>query len=139
MKTLLTVFACLLYAPFLQAEIVVVVPIDSSVGLLNEQQVSNLFLSKTNRFSNGNKAILLEIRNNQLRAEFYKHISNKTVTQLKSYWTTLIFTGKGKPPKSFTDKRELLDYMKSHTGAITYMLLSEVTEDMKIIYQISKE
>ncbi len=139
MKTLLAVFACLLYAPFLQAEIAVVVPIDSSVGLLNEQQVSNLFLSKTNRFSNGNKAILLEIRNNQLRAEFYKHISNKTVTQLKSYWTTLIFTGKGKPPKSFTDKRELLDYMKSHTGAITYMLLSEVTEDMKIIYQISKE
>jgi hypothetical protein len=96
--------------------------------------VSNLFLSKTNRFSNGEKAIPLQVRDRRLQAQFYEHISNKTPTQLKSYWTTLIFTGKGKPPKSFADKQELLEYMKSHTGAITYMHLSEVTAGMKIIY-----
>lgn len=139
MKPLLTFLLCLCFVPFLHAEIVVVVPIDSPVVPMSEQQVSNIFLSKTNRFSNGEKAIPLEVRNNQLRAKFYKHISNKTTTQLKSYWTTLIFTGKGKPPKSFSDKHELLDYMKSHRGSIAYILLSEVTPKMKVIYQISAE
>ncbi len=139
MKSLVTILLCLCFVRVLHADIVVVVSVGSAVLPMNEQQVSNIFLSKSNRFSNGEKAIPLEVRNSQLRAEFYKLISNKTTTQLKSYWTTLIFTGKGKPPKSFSDKQELLEYMKSHRGSIAYVLLSEVTPEMKVIYQVSAE
>lgn len=121
------------------ADIAVVVPEDSSVEPLNRRQLSNLFLSRSNRFSNGDRAIPLEIKNNPLRKGFYQYITKKTPTQLKSYWTTLIFTGKGKPPKTFSDKDELVDYMKKHEGSVTYLHSSEVTPLMKVIYQIPSD
>ena len=69
----------------------------------------------------------------------YKLISNKTISQLKSYWTTLIFTGKGKPPKSFSNINYLVNYMKLHAGSIAYVNTSEVTSEMKVIYSILEE
>jgi len=131
--------SCLFYSPILLAEFAVVVSIDSPVTEMNKQQVSNIFLSRTNRFTNGEKANPLELKKSQLRTEFYQHISSKTRTQLKSYWTTLIFTGKGKPPKSFSSISELLDHMGSHSGSIAYVPLRQVTNGMKVIYQFSVE
>lgn len=34
---------------------------------------------------------------------FYREIAGKTLPQINSYWTTLIFTGKGKPPRSIDE------------------------------------
>ena len=123
----------LFHASLSYAEIAVVVPADSPIQSLSKQQVSNLFLSKTNRLTDGSKAVLIEIRNQKLRHEFYRLISNKTPTQLKSYWTTLIFTGKGKPPKSLSSKQEIIDFMKHNLTTVTYLHSSEITAEMKVV------
>ncbi|MBV1929689.1 MAG: hypothetical protein KUG81_09290 [Gammaproteobacteria bacterium] len=139
MKRLLFLCVCIFSLPVLCTEIAVVVSADSSAPLIRQQEVSNIFLSKTNRFVNGEKTIPLEINNRSLRAEFYNNITDKTPGQLKSYWTTLIFSGKGKPPKSFASKEGLLDYMLANAGTIAYMPLSEVTAEMKVIYLVVDE
>ncbi|MEW8535839.1 MAG: hypothetical protein AB2569_09240 [Candidatus Thiodiazotropha endolucinida] len=123
----------LCHVSLLHAEIAVVVPADSPIDSLSKQEVSNLFLSKTNRLADGKKAILIEVRDNRLRDTFYRLISNKTPTQLKFYWTTLIFTGKGKPPRSFPGKQEMIEYMKRHATTISYLESSEITPEMKIV------
>ena len=133
MKYLFILYACLFSLPALCSGIAVVVTARSTVPIIKQQEVSNIFLSKTNRFSNGEKTIPLEINNRGLRERFYKNITNKTPGQLKSYWTTLIFSGKGKPPKAFPNKKSLLDYMQENAGAIAYMPLSEVTTEVKVI------
>ena len=139
MKRLFLLCACLFLSPVLSAEIAVVVSANSPAPIIQRQDVSNIFLCKTNRFASGEKTIPLEINNRSLRDEFYKSITDKSPGQLKSYWTTLIFSGKGKPPKSFSSKEHLLDYMQDNTGAITYMPLSEVTEAVKVIYLVSDD
>lgn len=125
----------LCHVSLLQADIAIVVPADSPIDSLSKHQVSNLFLSKTNRLANGKKAILIEIRDYRLRDTFYRLISNKTPTQLKSYWTTLIFTGKGKPPRSFSSRQEMIDYMKRHATTISYLDSGEITPEMKVVLQ----
>lgn len=127
----------LFHASVSLAEIAVVVPVDSPIQELTKQQVSNLFLSRTNRLADGKKAVLIETRNQKLRQEFYSQISNKTPGQLKSYWTTMIFTGKGRPPKSFASKQEVIDFMKHNTATVTYLDSSEITSDMKVVLRFS--
>jgi hypothetical protein len=123
----------------LQAEIAVVAPADSPIQSLTVQQVANLFLSKTNRLANGQKAKLIEIRNHRLRNEFYRQISNKTQNQLKSYWTTLIFTGKGRPPKALSSRQEMITYMENNATTVTYLDSREVTQKMKVLLRIPSE
>lgn len=121
----------LFHVSILQADIAIVVPANSPINTLSKKEVSNLFLSRTNRLENGKKAILIEIRDYRLRDTFYRLISSKTHTQLKYYWTTMIFSGKGKPPRSFSSKEDMIDYMKRHTTAISYLDSSDITPDMK--------
>ena len=139
MKVFLLLLTCLFSLHALCAEIAVVVSVHSPVSLIRQREVSNIFLAKTSRFANGEKTIPLEINNRSLRERFYKNITDKTPGQLQSYWTTLIFSGKGKPPKSFSNTESLLNYMHGNAGAIAYLPFSAVTKEMKVIYLIADE
>lgn len=112
----------------------VVVAKDSLVVALDRQSVSNIFLGRTSRFPNGEKAIPIEVKGNNVREYFYQNISGKTPAQLNSYWTTLVFTGKGKPPKRFSSQDAVLAKLESAPGTITYLPSDEVTDNMKVLY-----
>ena len=117
------------------SQVVVVVSIDSAVDSLNNQQVANIFLAKTNRFPNGDKVTPIEIRNNAIRDQFYRGITGKSENQLNAYWTTLVFTGKGKPPKNLSNYDKLLMQLLDKPNAISYMLANQVTHNLKIVYK----
>lgn len=116
------------------SETVVVVPKDSLVESLNDVDVANIFLARTNRFPNGDKSIPIELKNDTLRETFYQDISGKTPKQLSAYWTTLVFTGKGRPPKRYPTYQELTNRFLLNSGSITYLDKSQVTNNMKIVY-----
>ena len=117
------------------SQVVVVVSKDSEIQILDNQHVANIFLSKTNRYPNGNKAIPIELKNNDIRTRFYQGISGKTNNQLNAYWTTLVFTGKGKPPKTLSGAEKLFMQLLNQPGAITYLLAEQVTDDMRVVYR----
>src|SRR5690606_5092555 len=45
----------------------------------------------------------------------------KTESGLQNYFRTLVFTGKGSPPKSFATAGEIIKYVASTEGAIGYV------------------
>jgi len=136
MKYLLSLCLLLLSSvSFASENLVVVVPKNSAITSLNNVDVANIFLARTNRFPNGDKSVPLELKTGELRTDFYKNISGKTPRQLMSYWTTLVFTGKGRPPKSYSNYEELKQKFANVHGAITYVDISQVTEEMRIVYK----
>lgn len=116
------------------AQTVVVVPKNSKVKSLNDVDVANIFLARTNRFPNGEKSIPIELKDDILRKSFYQDISGKTPKQLTAYWTTLVFTGKGRPPKRYSDHKELMSKFALNSGTITYLDKALVTNNMRIVY-----
>lgn len=133
MKTLLSLILLSL-SVFATADIVVVVPKSSETQKLNSSEVANIFLSRTNRFPNGDRSYPIELKGHGIRSHFYESISGKTPNQLSAYWTTLVFTGKGRPPKSYQDVNKLIDHMRNDPRAIAYLNKEQVTETMKIVY-----
>lgn len=82
------------------ADVVVVVSAKSPVGNLTAEQVSQLFLGKTSTFPGGAQAMPIDQAEGQPpRDEFYTKITGKSAAQVKAYWSKIIFTGKGQPPR----------------------------------------
>ena len=100
---------------------------------LDKASVSRIFLAKTNRI-NSTRVKVFELKNSSYKKQFYKEVSGKSLAQLRSYWTRLIFTGKAQPPKQLRNREELIQKMKDDNTVISYLPLNEVTDDMKILY-----
>lgn len=132
---LLTFLSLCIFCHFSFGQIVVVVAQDSNVEILNEQHVENIFLARTSHFPNGEKAYPLELLDTQSRTDFYQSLSGKSLSQLNAYWTTLIFTGKGRPPKSFSLTKDIEGLLRKYPGAITYLQSHLVTQEMKVVYR----
>jgi len=110
------------------AEIAVVVSKDSSISTMNKREISQIFLSKTRRLPNGDMAVTVESDEQQVQNEFYEEISGKNQKQLKAYWTTLIFTGKGQPPRKLKESKDVLEFVEKNPNAIGYVPLEQIDE-----------
>jgi hypothetical protein len=119
------------------SHVVVVVAKNNPLNVLGDTHIADIFLSRTNRFPNGDKAIPIELTNLTLRNNFYRSITGKSPNQLAAYWTTLVFTGRGRPPKGYQNIKQLIYRLEHQPGAIAYIDNSQVTDDLKVVYRFS--
>lgn len=133
MRRLLAICAFLL-ASASHAELVVVAGKGSPIGKLGEREVADIFLARTSHLVDGSRVKPVELRESAYKATFYREISGKTLPQINSYWTTLIFTGKGRPPLSIDEVSRLIELLNSDPHAIAYLPLGQIGESLKVLY-----
>jgi len=133
MRRLLGLIA-LLAATASHAELAVVVGKGSAIEKLEPREVANIFLAKTSRLPNGSHVRPVELSDNGYKTIFYREIAGKTLPQINSYWTTLIFTGKGRPPKNIEESGRLIELLNNDPYAISYLPLGQLTESVKVLY-----
>lgn len=120
------------------AGIAIVVHPDNTIGDVTKEEVSKIFLAKTLTFSNGKKITLYDLEEeNEIRDQFYTLVTNKTPSQVKSFWTRLIFTGKGSPPEVLLDSDEIVAAVASGVNGIGYVDLDSVDDTVKVILTIN--
>ena len=134
MKKLLLLFIAL--ACLKAEDIVVVISNDLAVSELSKAQIKRLFLAKSSQIDNI-RVKIVELENTSYKEHFYKEVSGKSKAQLRSYWTTLIYTGKAQPPRQLENMQELLKRMREDKKIITYLPVSKITKDMKVLYTMS--
>ena len=135
MKRLISTALLLITTSSISAgEIAVVVNKSSTLNQLDKREVANIFLAKKSRLANNRKIMPVELHNEDYQKSFYLGISGKTLSQVNSYWTTLIFTGKGRPPKKVSGIDELVDVIQKNPDAISYLPLERITGGMKIVH-----
>jgi len=136
MRLLLGLIGLLLCAGVNAGGLVVVVDKSSPVTRLDQREVASIFLAKTNRIELGGRVVPLELNDTPFRQLFYRQISGKSLAQINSYWTTLIFTGKGRPPKKVGALTELIELLASDPHAITYLPADQITDSMKVVHHL---
>lgn len=121
----------------LQALEIAIVTNSQAISKMDKNEVKRLFLGQVNRVDDIH-INLVELEKTSYKEAFYKALTNKNTTQLRSYWTRLIFTGKGKPPKQVASQEELAHSMDTPEVIITYLPLESVQPDMKVLYILRK-
>ena len=104
------------------ADVVAVVSAKSAVQALTPNQLADIFLGRVSRYPNGLLAVPVDLRDGSPeRDQFYARITGKTPAQVKAYWSKIIFTGRGQPPKAVASDLDVKKFLAANIGAIGYI------------------
>jgi ABC-type phosphate transport system substrate-binding protein len=132
---MLTGLALGLTSSVAMADVVVVVSAKSPVAALSKAQVDDIFLGRTIRFPNGAQAVAIDqAEGSAVRDEFYDKVVGKTAAQIKAYWSKIIFTGRGQPPRSVLDTIELLKRISADPAAIGYIDRDMINDSVRVVF-----
>lgn len=134
MKYLVTSFIVgALFCQSALADIAVIVH-PSNTAEVSQDDVVRLFLGKKNKFSNGAAAVPIYLaQGHDAREEFNQKVLNKSSSQLKAYWSKLIFTGKGTPPDALGSIEDVIAKVSAEPDAIAYIDAAKATSAVKVV------
>ncbi len=134
-KAVMLACALALLTDVASADFVVVVSAKSPVGNLSAEQVFDIFLGKTSNFPGGGPTLPVDqLEGSALRDEFYAKVASKSPAQLKAYWSKIVFTGKGQPPKEVADSSAVKKLIAENPNAIGYIDKSAVDSGVKAVF-----
>ncbi len=125
--------ACLAMA-VCEANVVTVVSTKSPITALSKAQVADIFLGRSNSFPDGAQATPIDQpETSSLREEFYDKVTGKSLAQLKAYWSKIIFTGRGRPPKTASNSTEVKKLLSTNLLAIGYIEDTQVDSSVRVL------
>jgi ABC-type phosphate transport system substrate-binding protein len=116
-----------------RAEISIIVNKDNS-SIISESEISRIFLGKIKNFPGGSLVVTVsQLRESSTADEFNLRVLKKSTSQLRSYWSKMIFTGQGSPPKEVQGDLEVIQLVSKNPNIIGYIDSSAVTSDVRVI------
>ena len=116
------------------AETAVIVAASNGNGTIDKATISKIFLGKTKSFPDGSQAVPIDQDDGSaVRKSFNSSLLGKSSSQLKSYWSRLIFTGKGTPPKQLGTDAEIKALVSSNPNMIGYIDSAAVDSSVKVV------
>ncbi|MFL6659813.1 MAG: phosphate ABC transporter substrate-binding protein [Massilia sp.] len=116
------------------ADLVVIVSAKSPVASLRADQVADIFLGQVANFPGGAEAVALDQDiGSPERDEFYSKVTSKTRPLVKAYWTKMIFTGRGQPPKEVSGSAAIRKMVAENPALIGYIDKSALDSSVKTV------
>jgi antitoxin component of RelBE/YafQ-DinJ toxin-antitoxin module len=136
--SMLTLYLAGTFSPISYAEdLAIITNMNNTNTTLTQSEAINIFLGRFRQFANGTKAIPLD--NDSLKNDFYIQLVNKSPSEIKAYWATLVFSGRTQPPKSVKDTKNVIDAIRQETQAITYIPADQVNNQVKVLLVLKEK
>jgi ABC-type phosphate transport system substrate-binding protein len=101
---------------------------------IDDADISRIFLGKVKQFSGGDKITIINLKFKEAtRNEFEEKVLKKSASQVKAYWSKLMFSGKGKPPKELGSDKEVIAFVAANPGAIGYIAAASADGSVKVV------
>lgn len=115
------------------AETVVVVHPSNSTEI-DTKQIQRIFLGKEKKFSDGSETIPVnQVSDSSVRSNFDASVLGRSSSQVSAYWSKLVFTGKGVPPKEVENDAAVIALVAKNPSAIGYVNSTSVDDSVKVI------
>jgi ABC-type phosphate transport system substrate-binding protein len=120
-----------------QAEVVVIANREMPVSSLSKEEVYRIYLGKTKFLPNGAKVIPVDQKSGSAsRDKFYSSVIKKSDSEVKSYWSRVIFTGQGYPPIQESDDQSVKELVAKNPNCMGYVDKSYVDDSVKVVYSV---
>lgn len=134
LRTLGCLLLLCLFAAVAHAEVVVVVSARNPVESLSRAALVDIYLGRLNRFPNGEPVVPIDQKDGSpVYTEFYRDYLGQSPAQIKSHWSKLIFTGRGQPPRSFSNGDAVADTVAENPNAIGYLEPDLVDDRLRVV------
>lgn len=122
LRPLLGAAFALMALPAMAIDMVVIVSAKNPVASMRQDQVADIFLGRAGHFPYGGEAVAIDqVLGSPLRNAFYARVAAKSPTVLKVYWSKMIFTGRGKPPREVPDSAAVRQQVADNPALIGYI------------------
>lgn len=119
------------------AGIAVIVHPSAGIDKLSKDEIARIFLGKSKTFPNGKEAIPVnQSENSPVREKFNQEVCQKSPSQYKAYWSRLVFTGKGTPPKDSGTDKDVKALVAANPNVIGYVDSSVVDDSVKVVFEL---
>jgi ABC-type phosphate transport system substrate-binding protein len=116
------------------ADVVAVVSSKSPITTLSKNQVMDIFLGKRTSFPDGSPAVPIDqTEGSTVRDEFYNRTAGMSPAQVKAFWSKIIFTGRGQPPRTAATSLEAKKLLVANPNAISYIDQSLVDSSVRVV------
>lgn len=140
MKKLMSVFllfSALVCAANARAEIVVIANKSVLISSITLEQAADIFLSRLDVLEDGTQLIPIDQKDSQAsRDEFYSKVLKKNSAQLNAYWSRMVFSGEGQPPKKIANDAEVVALVRANPNVIGYVDAAAVNGSVKVLLRI---
>jgi ABC-type phosphate transport system substrate-binding protein len=116
------------------ADEIAVVSAKSTVTTLSKSQLVAIFLGKATRFPDGSQAVPIDqSEGTAARDEFYATVAGRSGAQMKAYWSRIIFTGRGQPPRAVANGSEAKKVVVANPNTIAYVEPKLVDDTLRVV------
>ncbi|KZN44451.1 hypothetical protein [Pseudoalteromonas luteoviolacea] len=106
----------------------------SNNAALDKGKIEQIFLGKLKTFDGSAKVIpISQVDSNPVTEEFNTKVVGRSASQLKAYWSKLLFTGKGQPPKSMANDQEVMKLVADNPNVIGYVTSGSADGSVKVL------
>lgn len=133
MKKVTLFVSALLFSSLTFADVAVIVH-PSNANVLDGGEVNRIFIGKAKSFPDGSQAVpISQVESSAATGEFNQKVLKKSASQLKAYWSKLIFTGKGAPPKEVATDAEVIALVSTNPNLIGYVDAGSADGSVKVV------
>jgi ABC-type phosphate transport system substrate-binding protein len=116
------------------ADLVVIVSARNPLTSLRADQVAAIFMAQSGRFPGGEEAVALDQPvGSPLRNTFYQTVAARTPALMKAYWTKMVFTGRGQPPRELANSAAVRKLVADNPAMIAYIERSALDASVKAL------
>ncbi len=141
----LVTVALLLCTPVTAEEkLLVVVNPTADLTQLSKSKLINLYMGRDRELSKKVAALPLDINSaNPVKAQFYRRLINRDITEINAYWVRIMFSGQASPPPEIESFALIAELIRSNRGTIAYVPESTLTqwppEQYRVVYVLEPE
>jgi hypothetical protein len=113
---------------------VIVVSAKSPLASLRHEQVAAIFMGQTDRFPDGAEAVALDLPpGSALRDAFYRRVADRSPALMKAYWSKMVFTGRGQPPRELHNSAAVRRLVADNPAMIGYIDRGALDASVKVL------
>ena len=118
------------------ADIVVIVNLNNN-NPLTISQIRKIYLGKTKSFPNGKLAMPLDLPSeNSIRQEFLRKVVQKDKSAYNSYWARMLFSSRGRPPKTLEDSEAIKAAIRKNKNTIGFIDREDLDDSVRVVAEV---
>ena len=95
---------------------------------LDRETAAQLYLGRRTSLPDGRSARLLDLPAGPERDLFYERLTAKNPSQIRAYWSRMVFTGRAQPPHEVDDQEDALRRVLADPNTLAYLPAASVTD-----------
>ena len=112
----------------------VVVNEENTLVSLTPEDLGRIFLKRVTNWENGMRIAPVDQTNeSRVRGVFSETVHGRSASAIVSHWQQQIFSGRDVPPVEKRTDAEVIEYVRTHPGAIGYVTPNASTAGVRVI------